>query len=110
MRQYLLPKIKKPYLNALLVTAAVERTGTANTPALTSIFNQSLRENRVPEDWKMANVTPIYKKVDKNVALKYRPMSLISVTGKILEKIIRDKPVTFLEENNIISDTTRFPK
>ena len=72
---------------------------------LTNIFNQSVQLKKVPEDWKMANVTPIFKKGDKSVALNYRPISLTSVAGKILEKIIRDKLVKFLENNNIISDT-----
>ncbi len=53
----------------------------------------------------MANVTPIYKIGDKNVALNCRPISLTSLAGKILKKIIRDKLVNLFEENNIISDT-----
>ncbi len=57
------------------------------------------------DDWKIANVTPIYKKGDKTVALNYMPISLTSVAGKILEKIISDKLVNLLEENHIISDT-----
>ncbi len=48
---------------------------------LTNIFNRSLQENKVPEDWKIANVTPIHKKGDKNIALNYRPISLTSVAG-----------------------------
>ncbi|MEJ1857794.1 reverse transcriptase family protein, partial [Escherichia coli] len=73
---------------------------------LTKIFNHSVRLGKVPEDWKLANVTPIYKKKgDKKVALNYRPISLTSVAGKILEKILRDRLVRFLESNNIISDT-----
>ena len=71
---------------------------------LTSIFNRSVQLNKVPEDWKLANVTPIFKKGDKSVALNYRPISLTSVAGKILEKIIRDKIVKFLEDNKIISE------
>ena len=71
---------------------------------LTKIFNHSVRLGKVPQDWKLANVTPIYKKGDKKVALNYRPISLTSVAGKILEKIIRDRLVRFLESNNIISD------
>ncbi len=53
----------------------------------------------------MANVKPIFIKGDKSVALNYRPISLTSVAGKIPEKIIRDKLVKFLEENNIITDS-----
>ena len=71
---------------------------------LTKIFNHSVKLGKVPKDWKLANVTPIYKKGDKKVTLNYRPISLTSVTSKIIEKIIRDRLARFLESNNIISD------
>ncbi len=59
----------------------------------------------VPEDWKLANVTLTFKKGDKNVALNYTHQSVLtSVAGKIVEKIIRDKLVKFLEDNDIITD------
>ncbi len=67
---------------------------------LTSIFNRSVQLNKVHEDWRLTNVTPIFKKGDESVALNYRPISLASVAGKILEKIIRDKLVKFMENNN----------
>jgi ribonuclease P/MRP protein subunit RPP40 len=71
---------------------------------LTGLFNQSVTLRKVPEDWKLANVTPIFKKGEKNVALNYRPISLTSVPGKILERIIRDRLVKFLEDNKLISE------
>ncbi len=71
---------------------------------LTAIYNQSLHQKQVPEDWKQSNVTPIYKKGHKCEALNYRPITLTSVARKIMEKIIRDKLVKFLDDNNIISD------
>ncbi len=57
---------------------------------LTNTFNRSLQEKKVPEDWKIANVTPIDKKRNKSVALNYRPIRLISVAVKVLEKIFRN--------------------
>ena len=38
--------------------------------------------------WKLAKVTPIYKKDDKQLITNYRPISLLPIWGKILEKII----------------------
>ena len=72
---------------------------------LTSIFNKSLQEGKVPEDWKLANVTPIFKKGSRDQPGNYRPISLTSVLGKILESLIRDKITEFLENNNLISNT-----
>ena len=52
---------------------------------LCSIFNRSLQDSSIPEDWKIANVTPILKKGSKPSAGNYRPVSLTSPVGKIME-------------------------
>jgi len=54
------------------------------------IFNCSLRNNKLPEDWRCANVTAIYKKGSKSEVNNYRPVSLTSNVCKILESFIRD--------------------
>ncbi|ORD93263.1 RTJK, partial [Enterospora canceri] len=69
---------------------------------LAIIFNKSLRNGKVPSDWKRANVTPIFKKGDKSQPGNYRPISLTSVVCKLMETIIRDNMVKFLEDNDII--------
>ena len=58
-----------------------------NTPP-TIIFRKSVDEGVIPDIWKKANVTAIFKKGDRKKAENYRPISLTSVPGKILEKII----------------------
>ena len=55
--------------------------------------------------WKLANVTPLFKKGDKSNPGNYRPISLTSVVCKLMESILRDKIVEFLEKNNIIRDS-----
>ena len=72
---------------------------------LTLLFRTSLSEGQVPMKWKMANITPLFKKGDKLKVSNYRPVSLTSVPGKILEMIIRDKIVEHLEKNNLINNT-----
>ena len=69
------------------------------------IFNLSLRSGKVVYGWKLANVTPLFKKGDKSNPGNYRPISLTSVVCKLMESILRDKIVKFLEENNIITDS-----
>ena len=49
------------------------------------LFNQSFEQGKVPSMWKMANVTPIYKKGDRQLVNNYRPVSLLPVIGKIQE-------------------------
>ena len=75
------------------------------TKPLTKIFNNSIDSGIVPNDFKLANITPIFKKVDKTLASNYRPISLTSITGKILELIIRDHLVSHLNTHNLIRDS-----
>ena len=44
--------------------------------ALQKIFSKSLSSHQVPEDWKKALVTPIFKKGDKDSQANYRPISM----------------------------------
>ena len=50
---------------------------------LSIIYQRSLLTGEVPEDWRLANVTPIYKKCCKEDLGNYRPVSLTSVPGKV---------------------------
>ena len=72
---------------------------------LTTMFNLSLQQGTMPQDWKDANVTPIFKKGSKKHTNNYRPISLTSVVCKLLESLIKDNIVTFLEKHNLIKST-----
>ena len=72
---------------------------------LSDIFNQSLKEGIVPVDWKTANVTPIHKKGDKSDPGTYRPVSITSIVGKLLESIITDKIVEHLASHSLLRDS-----
>ena len=65
--------------------------------ALVMIFQKSLESGKVPEDWKIAVVTPLFKKGTRKKMENYRPISLTSVVGKILESIVKDEISKFLE-------------
>ena len=53
---------------------------------LNMIFHSSIEEGNLPEDWKTANITAIFKKGSKNEPGNYRPVSLTSIVCKIMEK------------------------
>ena len=55
---------------------------------LTHVINLSILSGEVPSDMKSARVVPIYKKNCKTEAGNYRPVSILSVVSKILERII----------------------
>ena len=67
------------------------------------VFRRSLDEGKLPEIWKIANVTPIHKKGPKHQVGNYRPISLTSILCKILERIIRDCLVDHMETNNLFT-------
>ncbi|KAK4827435.1 LOW QUALITY PROTEIN: hypothetical protein QYF61_017992 [Mycteria americana] len=58
------------------------------TKPLSIIYQQSWLTGEVPADWRLANVTPIFKKGWKEDPGNYRPVSLTSVPGKLMEQII----------------------
>jgi len=70
---------------------------------LTTIFRHSLARGEVPGDWRTANVTPIYKKGSKAEPGNYRPVSLTSVSCKILETILRNRMMNHLLDNNLLN-------
>src|SRR5215469_15293058 len=72
---------------------------------LTMIFNKSLQEGIVPKDFRMANITPIFKKGDRKMPNNYRPISLTSIVGKIFEAILTNRLVANLEERNLLNSS-----
>ena len=86
-------------VQAVLETLDVTKaTGPDNVPArllketapvistsLCTLFNKSLSQGALPEDWKIANIIPVYKKGEKEYAENYRPISIVS---KVLERCV----------------------
>ena len=58
---------------------------------LLHLFSQCLQQHNIPSEWKLHSITPIYKSGDKTSIKNYRPISLLSCTSKILERIIYNK-------------------
>ena len=74
-------------------------------PALTCIFNQSLNTGIFPEKLKIAKVIPIHKKGSLNDISNYRPISLLSLISKILEKLIFKQFSTYSNEHKLLYDS-----
>ena len=70
---------------------------------LSKLFNLSLQTGKVPNIWKEANVTPIHKKDEKCLVNNYRPVSLLSTIGKIMERCVYKYVYNFLRDISFIS-------
>ena len=69
-----------------------------------SLIECSLKEGKVPLDWKRANVVPIFKSGKKEEPLNYRPVSLTSLVAKLCERVFKERWSKYLEEMNIITE------
>jgi hypothetical protein len=72
------------------------------SPILTIIFQQSLDTGEVPSDWRLANISPIFKKGDRSVPSNYRPVSITSICSKIIEHIIFSHIMDHYDNHNIL--------
>ena len=76
----------------------------AIAPSLTHIFNLSLYHGLLPSDWKVARITPVYKRKGlKSDASNYRPISIVPTISKIIEKSVKSQIMTHLISNNLLS-------
>ncbi len=67
------------------------------------IFEACMMQGTFPDIWKRAHVVPIHKKNDKNLKTNYRPISLLPIFGKMLEKLIFDTLYEHLTSNNLLN-------
>ncbi|GAB0207970.1 mitochondrial enolase superfamily member 1 [Grus japonensis] len=69
---------------------------------LSTIFERSWKTGEVPEDWRKASATLVLKKGKKEDLGNYRPVSLISIPGKMMEQLILGVISKHMEEKEVI--------
>ena len=69
------------------------------------LANKSIAEGTFPDNYKIAEVVPIYKSKNKSDINNYRPISLLPTISKILEKLIHKRIYKFLMKNKIFYDS-----
>ena len=72
---------------------------------LTILFRKSIDVGRIPDEWREANVIPIFKKGSRAEPGNYRPVSLTSVPGKLLERLVKNDIDAHVENNNLLKDS-----
>jgi hypothetical protein len=70
---------------------------------LTHVFNLSFQCGIVPLKLKIAKVIPIYKNGNKSLPINYRPISILPIFSKILEKLMYQRIISFIDKYKILS-------
>lgn len=73
-------------------------------PSLASIFNLSLKTGKIPDDWKLANVVPIPKNSHTQDVRSYRPISLLPIISKTLERFVYQIIMEHLDAHSVITN------
>ena len=81
----------------------LRNTAHSISTSLCNLFNRSLSSGCFPAEWKCSNVTPVFKAGDKSLVSNYRPISLLSIPSKILERIVHRRLLQHLISNSILS-------
>ena len=84
--------------NLVLKTCATELS-----MGLSTIFQYSIDIGSLPSDWRDANISPVFKKGDRHLAENYRPVSLTSISCKLLEHILCSQILKHFEQFNVLT-------
>ena len=75
------------------------------TKSLTAIFNKSISTGIFICDRKIARVTPIYKEGVKSNMNNYRPISVIPIIAKAMEKLVHSQFYSYLQQSDILTNS-----
>ena len=72
---------------------------------LAELFNKCLKESCFPDCWKVLSVVLVFKNVgERSTAKNYCSVSLLSVVGKVFEKLVNNRIVDYLEKYDLFPD------
>lgn len=80
----------------------IRRTLKVTLPVITNIINTSIETNVFPDTWKIARVKPIPKSSKVEEIKDLRPISIVPILSKVLERIVCSQLTTYLENENIL--------
>ena len=69
---------------------------------LSVIFNLTIQQNVIPAEWKKAKVTPLHKSGTKDDPRNYRPISVLPVVSKVLERLIHKQLASYFDDHNLL--------
>ena len=83
----------------------LKETAQTLAPYFQKLFQLSLSSATVPQSWKQATITPIFKSGDRHLPISYRPISLTSIPCKLMERILKKIILQHFSRNNLFSHT-----
>ena len=82
----------------------IKLCGKTTAIPLKVIFRSMLEGGVFPDDWKKSNVVPIHKKDSKNLIKNYRPINLLPVFSKVLERLIFNSLFYYFIQNKLFTE------
>ena len=89
---------------SLIPTSILKNSAIILAPILTSIFNCCLDQDKVPNEFKIAIVFPLFKKGDNTVCDNYRGISVLSPIAKLFERILSNLITKYFVESELFSN------
>ena len=87
-----------------LDTYILKLTRKTIVPSVCHILNLSLQSNKFPTKWKIAKVIPLYKgKGSKHDPKNYRPVAILPILSKVLERAMFQQLVTYMDSNKLFN-------
>ena len=84
-------------------SVALKKLSSSLASPLATMFESFMSVGQIPDEWRSAVVTPLFKKGLPTQCSNYRPVSLTSVVSKVMERIIVAQLTEYLRQHNIIS-------
>ena len=82
----------------------IKSTACSIAPAVTALFNQTIRQGKLPNHWKTARITPVPKASDRTKVENYRPISILPILSKLLKRHIYNCLMKHLNDHHPLSD------
>ena len=101
--EYVFEKVCDSLVSGLdnVCTKLIKYGSKAVAPILCKIFKMCLKQGWVPDELKVVRVNPIYKSGSKDDLSNYRPISILPICSKILEKIVHKQLYKYVIDNNL---------
>ena len=91
-------RVKKACGPDRITATILKKCAPSIADTLAEVFNTSLAEGRLPSEWKESHVVPVFKSGDPAVVGNYRPISLLSLVSKALERIVHNTLISRYRE------------